>query len=231
MRVTVLLFARYREQVGQKELTLELPGGATVRDAAGRLEADHGDLTLKGALAAINEEYAAPDTALSDGDALALFPPVAGGSGAAALGATDHLFVTEGVLELAHLQSLATASEYGAVASFVGTVRSPNHGKRVRHIAYEGYEGMMLAQMKVVASELRARFDLGKVVLAHRLGELTPGEASIAVVVSSEHRRDALQAVQAGIDRCKELLPVWKLEVTEDGERWVEGSSAAAETL
>ena len=143
----------------------------------------------------------------------------------------DHFFVTEDILDVAHYLSLVTVPEYGAVASFVGTVRSPNLGKRVLYIDYEGYDAMIETQMAIVAGELRDGLELGHLVLAHRLGRMEPGEASIAIVASSKHRTEALQACQRGIDRAKELLPVWKLEVTEEGESWVEGSTAAGETL
>ena len=73
---------------------------------------------------------------------------------------------------------------------------------------------MILTQMKVVASELREQFDVGKIVISHRLGRLKPSEASIAIVISSKHRRAALEATHVCIDRSKELLPVWKREVT-----------------
>lgn len=232
--LNVLLFATYRDQTGHKELSLEVPEGSRVSEVAARLERDFSDLRLQGALAAVNEDYAAPDTVLETGDTLAFFPPVAGGSGEDAgktAAGLDHLFVTSGVLELGHLHALATAPQCGAVASFVGTVRSPNFGKDVLHIDYEGYEKMILTQMKRAAGELRERFSLGHIVFAHRLGRLKPGEASIVIVVSSAHRKDALHAAHASIDRLKELLPVWKLEVTGEGEAWVPGSSAAAETL
>ena len=218
-------------------MTLELPehtnARTTVRDVADKLQADYPDLSLKGALCALNERYVSPDQEVKEGDTLALFPPVSGGEVDAPETAhlTDHLFVTEGVLDLAHLHALAVADPYGAVASFVGTVRSPNLGRAVTYIDYEGYEAMILTQMKVVAGEMRARFDLGKVVISHRLGRLRPSEASIAIVISSEHRRAALDATHACIDRIKELLPVWKREVSAQGEAWVEGSSAAGKTL
>lgn len=143
----------------------------------------------------------------------------------------DHFFVTEAGLEPSHYQSLVSAPAYGAVTSFVGTVRSPNRGQTVRYIDYQGYDAMMYTQMRVLAGELRARFDLGGLVIAHRLGRLGPGEASIAIVVASPHRRDSLEACHAAIDRAKALLPVWKYEVTEQGEGWVAGSSQAAEPL
>jgi len=227
MTLEILFFASYREQVGHSRVTLTLPAGATVRDAATRLEAEYPDLKLTGALAAVNETYAAPDASLRAGDTLAFFPPVAGGSGAD----EDHFFVTEAVLELTYYVALASDPRFGALASFVGTVRSPNHGREVRYIDYQGYETMIVGQMKRAAGELRGRFDLGRVVFAHRLGRLEPGEASIVIVVSSAHRQDALLATHAAIDRLKEILPVWKLEATPEGRNWVAGSSAAAETL
>lgn len=231
--LTILLFATYRDQAGHKEVTLEVPEGATVRVVAALLEARFPDLQLKGALAALNENYASPEAVPRAGDTVAFFPPVAGGSGVpgADVGGRDHLFVSTGVLDHAHLHALAVAPPYGAVASFVGTVRSPNAGQKVHHIDYEGYEAMITAQMKRAASELRGRFDLGHLVFAHRLGRLKPGEASIVIVISSAHRKAALEATHAAIDRLKELLPIWKHEVTEEGAHWVAGSSGATEAL
>ena len=229
MTIQLLLFASYRDQVGQRELRLELPNNVTVRQVADRLQADYPNLSLQGALCALNEQYVSPEQEVKGGDTLAFFPPVSGGEVDTL--ETDHLFVTEGVLDLAHLHALAVADPYGAVASFVGTVRSPNLGQEVTHIDYEGYEAMILTQMKVVAGEMRERFELGKVVISHRLGRLKPSEASIAIVISSKHRRAALEATHACIDRIKELLPVWKREISAQGEVWVEGSSTAGETL
>ena len=143
----------------------------------------------------------------------------------------NHLFVTREPLEPERYLELVSAPRFGAVVSFLGTVRSPNAGEQVSYIDYEGYETMLHTQLQVLAAELRAAFDLGGVVVAHRLGRLRPGEASIAVVVSSPHRKDALGACQLGIDRAKELLPVWKREVTGENSSWVAGSVAAGTPL
>ena len=236
MTLDVLFFASYRDQVGQKTVKLELPDGATVRDAATRLEAEYPALKLQGALAARNEVYAAPDETLQAGDTLAFFPPVAGGSGVEIPGReanveADHFFVTEAPLDVAACTARASCPAYGAVSSFLGTVRSPNYGQTVLFIEYQGYETMIVTQMKRAAAELRAQFELGRVVFGHRLGKLLPGEASIIIVVSSAHRKEALSATHAAIDRLKELLPVWKLEATAEGQHWVAGSTAASETL
>ncbi len=143
----------------------------------------------------------------------------------------NHFFVTTDPLDPAHYLSLVTESEYGAVASFLGTVRSPNLGENVLYIDYEGYESMIYTQMKVVAETLRKTLDLGHLVLAHRLGKMLPGEASIAIVASSKHRKEALLACQQGLEHCKERLPVWKHEATSAGEQWVRGVAVASKTL
>ena len=147
------------------------------------------------------------------------------------LTANDHFFVTNDPLKHTHYLHLVTKSEYGAVASFLGTVRSPNLGENVLYIDYEGYDSMMLTQMKGIAKTLRAELDLGHLVLAHRLGKMYPGEASIAIVASSKHREEALTACQQGLELCKERLPVWKHEATEAGQQWVKGVATASRPL
>ncbi len=143
----------------------------------------------------------------------------------------NHFFVSTAPLEPTHYLALVTAPEYGAVASFLGTVRSPNLGENVLYIDYQGYESMVYTQMKVVAESLRRDLELGHLVLAHRLGKMYPGEASIAVVASSKHRKEALLACQQGLELCKERLPVWKYEATDGGQQWVKGVAVAGKTL
>ncbi len=237
MHIEVLLFAAFREKIGQKSLSLDVAEGKRVREVALELEQTY-NCSLEGALCAVNEVYVDPDTTLQQGDTLAFFPAVSGGS--AELD-TNHFFVTEEVLNLQDYFALCAADAYGAQASFVGTVRSPNKGQIVASIDYQGYEAMMLKQMGVIAEILRSQFDLGVVVIAHRLGLLKPQEASVAIVISSPHRPDALKACAESIELIKERLPVWKLErITEDAsedsgevikEHWVEGKSSVSKTL
>lgn len=80
MRVRTLLFATYRDLAGTDELELELPAGSTARDLVERLRGYRGleRLPREPALA-VNHVYAALSTALSEGDEVALLPPVAGG--------------------------------------------------------------------------------------------------------------------------------------------------------
>ncbi|MGL4609795.1 MAG: molybdopterin synthase catalytic subunit [Trueperaceae bacterium] len=143
----------------------------------------------------------------------------------------NHFFIPHQPLELLHYLDLVTKPEYGAVASFFGTVRSPNLGENVLYIDYEGYESMIQTQMEHVAATLRETLELGHLVLAHRLGKMLPGEASIAIVASSKHRKEALLACQQGLELCKERLPVWKHEATKERKHWVKGVATAGKTL
>lgn len=143
----------------------------------------------------------------------------------------DRLEVGQTALSPAQLAAAIRTDACGAVASFVGTVRSPNRGQVVHYLEYEGYEAMIVAEMQRIADELKEGFGVVSVALAHRLGRLEVGEASIVVAAASAHRRAALAAVDRGIDLCKERLPVWKREVTAAGAVWVEGATGAGPVL
>lgn len=146
-------------------------------------------------------------------------------------GGSDRYLVTREPLDIGVLVAAAGDDACGALASFVGTVRSPNRGRRVETIDYQGYEAMLAPQMREIGARLRQRWDVRRLVLAHRLGVLGPGEASIAIVVATPHRDDAFAACRAALELCKERLPIWKYETDEAGADWVEGRRDAAPTL
>jgi molybdopterin synthase catalytic subunit len=140
------------------------------------------------------------------------------------------LVVSEPVAPAALLREAADPA-CGAVASFLGSVRSPNQGEVVHHIDYEGYAPMMVGEMERLSVEARSRHALGRVVIVHRLGRLRAGEVSLAVVVASPHRHAALQACAELVEGLKARLPVWKYEVGPAGGSFVPGRSDAGPTL
>jgi len=113
--------------------------------------------------------------------------------------------------------------EAGAVLLFLGVVRNENLGRRVLHLEYEAYPELARRVMEELAQEARARFRLTEVAIMHRTGLLPVGETSLVVAVSSPHRGEAFRGGQWLVDRLKERLPVWKKEVFEGGEEWIEG--------
>ncbi|QFP75484.1 molybdopterin converting factor subunit 1 [Deinococcus sp. AJ005] len=220
MRLNVVFFAHLRREIGTEQLALDAPDGADVRAVASLIEAQHG-LSLKGCMVAVNESYAAPDHALKDGDEVAFLPPVAGGSGDPA----THCEMTDQPLLLQTADAFLVRPECGAQAYFVGTVRSPNKGKEVEYIDYEGYAPMARKVMQGAAEAAREKHGELRVWIQHRTGRLLPGEASILIGVASPHRRAALEACDLLIEYLKVEIPVWKHEGDEDGQHWVEGHS------
>ena len=221
--IKVVLFARLKREAGLEELLLPLPSPPTVRALAAAVEAQHA-LSLKGCMVSVNEQYADPDQNIADGDEVAFLPPVAGGSDGEG---ADFFQVTDQELHLEPASTFLVRPEYGAQAYFVGTVRSPNLGKVVDFIEYEGYAPMAEKVMREAAGLARERHGELGVYLQHRTGRLTPGEVSILIGVGSPHRRAALEACDFLIEHLKVALPVWKLEGDEDGEHWVKGQTGA----
>ena len=208
MQVRIRLFAGLRERAGAGTKQLELADGATLGDVWPALEL--GD-EPPGLLYAVNRRYADATTALSDGDEVAVIPPVSGGD----------FKLTAEPLSLDAVVREVTSDEAGAVASFLGTVRNRSRDRTVLHLEYEAYEGMAEETMAQLARELTERHDLIAVAIHHRVGRVEIGEASVAIAVSAPHRAAALDACKEAIDTLKHTVPLWKKEVYEGGEEWI----------
>jgi molybdopterin synthase catalytic subunit len=118
----------------------------------------------------------------------------------------------------------AGTANAGAIASFLGTVRSPNLGRRVLHLEYEAYEPLAIRVFERIQREVTAEWQDPVIALHHRLGRLEPGEVSVAIVVAARHRAAAFGACRYAIERVKQVAPIWKREVFEGGDVWVEGA-------
>jgi molybdopterin synthase catalytic subunit len=114
--------------------------------------------------------------------------------------------------------------EAGAVALFYGVVRNENLGRKVQYLEYDAYPEMAIKKMKEVEIEVRAKWPIAGFGVLHRTGRLEIGETSLLVAVSSGHRKEAFEACHYAVDRIKQIVPVWKKEVWEDGEEWIEGN-------
>ena len=226
MIVSILLFARLKREAGTEAAQIEVAEGTTVRELAREVERRYG-IALAGCMTAVNERYATPDTALSPRDEVAFLPPVAGGGAHAEQSELEHCEVTASPINLTRAHAFLMRAEWGAQAYFVGTVRSPNKGLDVAYLEYEAYPPMAVRVMRDAVELARGKYAIGGAYVVHRIGHLEPAEPSILIGVGSPHRRAALEACDFLIEHLKVQLPVWKLEVGENGERWVEGSTGA----
>lgn len=111
----------------------------------------------------------------------------------------------------------------GAVVTFCGVVRNHSGTKRTDYLIYEAYREMAEAKMAEIGEEVRRRWGTSDIAILHRVGRLGIGEISVLIAVASSHRAEAFTACHYAIDRLKEEVPIWKKEVGEDGEVWVEG--------
>jgi molybdopterin synthase catalytic subunit len=111
----------------------------------------------------------------------------------------------------------------GGIVTFLGVVRDNARGKRVRYLEYDAYPEMAEQEMARIAAEVERRWHTEHVALVHRIGRLEIGECSVVVIVACPHRGEAFEACRFAIDTLKATVPIWKKEIAEDGEEWVEG--------
>ncbi len=131
--------------------------------------------------------------------------------------------ITEAPLDPARLVAAVRRDESGAVALFYGVVRNENLGRSVQYLEYDAYPEMAIKKMREVADEVRAKFEITDIGVMHRTGRLEIGETSLLVAVSSAHRAAAFDACHHAVDRIKQIVPIWKKEVWDNGEAWIEG--------
>ena len=111
----------------------------------------------------------------------------------------------------------------GGIVVFEGVVRDNARGKQVRYLEYDVYPEMAEQQIREIVAEAERRWGVERVAVAHRIGRLEIGEASVIIVVASPHRAEAFDACRYIIDTLKTTVPIWKKEVATNGEEWVEG--------
>ena len=220
MRITVRCFAAVREALGTETMELQVPTGTSVELLRQRLGQQAPPLLRVPVAFAVNRDYARGDTVLHDGDEVAFIPPISGGSGAHDLYRFD--LVSEEI-DPRVLEAECRTDADGAVVTFAGTTRNQNEGVAVLSLRYEAYPEMAQKVMCGLFEEAIRRFPITRARVAHRLGVVPIGAASVVVVVASPHRGPAFDACRFLMDRLKNEVPIWKLEQLRDGDsvRWV----------
>ena len=223
MKVTVKLFARMRELVGAGTLERNINDNATITDLLQTLQDEFPKLAevAPRTIISINKEFADHETQLAEGDEVAFFPPVSGGSEAD----NGKFAVTFEPISLDEVAAQVLKPETGAVAVFGGVVRNVSAGKAVEHLEYEAYEEMAVAKLRQVANEARQKWPkIVDIAIVQRIGHLEVGENAVVVAVSSPHRGDGcFEACAYAINRLKQIVPIWKKEVGPAGDEWIEG--------
>ncbi len=198
--------------------------GMTVSDAVDRLAVDHDYAVVVGTAAglpvlSIDEKSAetATETIYRANDAHAFDPDEA----RVAIEATEPHETLESLV--AEIKGSPNADRSGAIATFTGRVRAKESedDERTRYLEFEKYEGVADRRMRAIESELAERDGVLDVLLHHRTGRIADGEDIVFVVVLAGHRDEAFEAVEDGINRLKDEVPLFKKEVTESETFWV----------
>jgi molybdopterin converting factor subunit 1 len=227
VRVEILYFAIIRERARRDRDTLELPKGARVREARIEIAARHPAAAplLPQVQIAVNRTVVGDDHLLSEGDELALLPPVAGGAGGASRAGRSTCRPTAITAEAITIDDAVAAIAQpwqGAVVTFAGVVRRQGHHlPDVVRLEYEAYREMAEAVLQEIAAEIEREHPGTRVAIHHRTGSLAVGETAVAIAAAAAHRAPAFEACRAAIERVKQRAPIWKKEIGESGEAWL----------
>lgn len=226
MQIKVLFFGLLKDICGRSEDHLDLPSDAPLRSVFDYYADLHPALQTmaKSIVLARNHEFAQPDDLLSDGDEVALLPPVSGGTPPEILDPAGHFFaLTRDPIDPRAAEHRVLQGFDGAVVTFQGVVRNNTRGRATLRLEYECYELMAIRKMAEIGREIAGQYAVSRMAMIHRLGRMEIGEASVVVIAAAPHRRPAFDAALEGINRLKRLVPIWKKEFFADGEVWVEG--------
>ena len=109
----------------------------------------------------------------------------------------------------------------GSDLIFIGRVRDSSQNKQVLYIDYDIYSEMAVKELNKIANEAKSEHNLSRVIVIHRYGRVSAGEASILILVSSPHRDSSYTASRYIIDEIKQRVPIWKKEFYNDGSEWI----------
>ena len=109
----------------------------------------------------------------------------------------------------------------GGIDLFIGTVRRWNKGEEVTHLFFESYVEMAIKEMEKIAHAAIEKFDLEKISIHHRIGQVDLEGIAVIIAASSKHRKAAFDGCKFAIDTLKEDVPIWKKEFLKDGSYWV----------
>ncbi len=224
----IRLFATLKDRVGQDRIRVSVPSSANVQALLAETAERFPQLApaLPTVLVSVNKAYASKETTLQPGDEVALFPPVSGGE---TLPHPTFFAITHEEMDLNEIRAAISGPDIGAVVSFSGSVRGETNREGLPpatlYLEYEAYEEMATLKMAQIAREIWQQWPLVKgVAIVQRIGKLDIGHTTTIVACASAHRdQGVFEAARYGIDRLKQIVPVWKKEVGEDHSLWVEG--------
>lgn len=130
--------------------------------------------------------------------------------------------ITQKPVSLESVVNRVRKDSCGAVVTFIGTVRDSSYGRKVLSLEYEAYEKMAKDKFGDIVTEIGNKWQLQDIAICHRVGKVKVGEIVLVIAVAAAHRQEAFEACRYAIDRLKQIAPIWKKEIYEDGTSWIE---------
>ena len=115
----------------------------------------------------------------------------------------------------------ASSKRMGGIGTFLGCARDFSEGREVSEISFDAYGSMALSEMNKLRDDAITKFGLLDARIVHRIGTVKGGDNIVFIAAGAEHRVAALEACRWMIDELKERVPIWKKEVTPQGDSWV----------
>lgn len=216
MKLKLLLFAGLAESLGSPTLELDVEENTLTPS---QLKTKLAELypaiagPLASAFVAVNQAYADDTASIREQDEIAIIPPVSGGE-------PEIMELTYAPISIDQVTAKVLHPHHGAALTFIGTTREFTHGKRTTLLEYEAYEPMALRTLFQIGDEIASRYPGTLCAITHRLGSVPVGEISVVIAVSSPHRDASYEASRYAIERLKQIVPIWKKEIWEDGSEW-----------
>lgn len=226
IKIRILFFASLKEIVDAPSLNLTIEKGITVSELKALLIQQYGSLAgkIEHCLTAIDHKYALDSQSISSAAEVAFFPPVSGGSFTASI-----IKITREPIDSNVIINQLCNPRTGAVDAFIGIVREetkkPAETLTIKQLEYEAFEAMAIEKMLLIEKEIRQKWqEIEGVAIIQRVGVLLPGTPSVIIACSAAHRGSGVfEATRYAIDRLKQIVPVWKKEISKNGEEWIEG--------
>ena len=229
MELNIRLFATLRDRAGQSNIRVTVSSPATVQTLLDAIELTYPKLapSLPTVLVAINKNFAFPETLIKKGDEVALFPPVSGGN--SSFPHPTYFAISHDEPDMKAIYTHLTQPDVGAIVNFTGLVRGQTQREgfpsETLFLQYEAYSSMAEEKMAQIAREIWQKWPGVKgVAIVQRIGRLDISDVTTFIVCAAGHRDQGIfEAARYGIDRLKEIVPVWKKEVGPDQSVWIEG--------
>jgi len=219
--VKIKFFATIKQKIGREFAEINIIEPTSISDIIKKLEADIPELSQSIAdtrsLVAVNHEFAKMDTLAKNGDEIAFIPPMSGGDNELIRIQTDDFSVEK---ETERIKNVST--KIGGIVTFLGTAREFSRGKKINELEFEHYPVMAERKLAEIRAKALDDYDVIELSIIHRVGNIAIGDNIVLIVVGAEHRADAFKACEWAIDELKQITPIWKKELTDTGESWVE---------